>query len=90
MGNLTRSQVGWYKQNVEPEEKDGDIFKQISSLLGIKIVNVFIADNKITLFGKRNRRKFIVEIESSLVVVKDDKGETISEMTLNPIAKFKW
>jgi hypothetical protein len=63
-----------------PEKTPEELFKQIVSLLGIKINNVLIQNDKIVLYGTRNRKKYIIEITSNLVTIKDSKGKLISEI----------
>lgn len=73
-----------YYQIINPEPNEVDIFKQITSLLGIKIVNVSIKDGKVVLYGRRNKRKFVIEVTNRMVIVKGENGDIISEIFLAP------
>jgi hypothetical protein len=67
--------------NSEPVN-EGDIFKQIVSLLGIKIANVAIDNGTITIYGFRRKKKYIIEITGYSVTVRNEKGKLISEILL--------
>ena len=84
--NVASNNIVWAnpigQNNVEPVS-EGDIFKQIVSLLGIKIANVKIEGGRVTLYGYRKKKKYIVEIECDAVTVKNEKGDIISKITLS-------
>jgi len=63
-------------------KSENDLFKQISSLLGLKIINIQIEDSKVTLICRRNKKLFKVEIANNNIIVKDKNDEIISEITL--------
>ena len=67
--------------NSEPVN-EGDVFKQIVSLLGIKIANVAIDNGTITIYGFRRKKKYIIEITGYSVTVRNEKGKLISEILL--------
>jgi hypothetical protein len=69
-------------QNTADEPSEGDIFKQIVSLLGIKIANVKIEGGRVTIYGYRKKKKYIIEISGDSIVVKNEKGDQISEIML--------
>lgn len=73
----------WTGNNPNKEVNEADIFRQITSLLGIKIANVKITEDKIVLYGRRNKKKYIIEIECGKVTVMDEKGKVLTEMTLS-------
>ena len=73
----------WAGNNPNTEPSEGDIFKQIVSLLGIKIANVKIEGGKITIYGYRRKKKYIIEVTGYSVIVKNEKGEQISEILLS-------
>ena len=62
---------------------EGDTFKQISSLLGLKIINVSIKDGHIELFCRRNRSLFKVRITGDEVIVEKRDGRKITEIILS-------
>ena len=70
---------GW---DAKDEPSEGDIFKQIVSLLGIKIANVKIEGGRVTVYGYRRKKKYIIEISGDSIVVQNEKGEKISEIFL--------
>ena len=69
-------------RNTADEPSEGDIFKQIVSLLGIKIANVKIEGGRVTIYGYRRKKKYIIEISGDSIVVKNEKGDQISEIFL--------
>ena len=52
-------------------------------MLGIKIVNVSIKEGKVVLYGRRNRRRFVITINSNSMIVTNDSGKIITEIELN-------
>jgi len=72
--------VGW---DSGKEVSEGDVFKQIVSLLGIKIANVKIDDGTVIIYGYRRKKKYIIEINGRSIVVKNEKGDQISEILLS-------
>jgi hypothetical protein len=53
------------------EENNDELFKQIVSLLGLKIINVIIKDGVVKLVCRRNRKLFTIEVSSYCVVIKN-------------------
>ena len=65
------------------ERLEEDIFKQISSLLGLKIINVSIKEGHIELFCRRNRSLFKVRITGDEIIVEKKDGKKITEIILS-------
>ena len=68
---------------IPPITPEPDLFKQISTLLGIKIVNVSIYKDKVVIYGRRNKRKFVIEITATLIIVKNEKDEILTTIDLS-------
>ena len=66
----------------EKEVSEGDIFKQIVSLLGIKIANVKIDGGRVTIYGYRRKKKYIIEISGDSIIITNEKGDQISKILL--------
>ncbi len=67
------------------ESNSEELFKQITSMLGLKIINVSFSyeRNEVILYCRRGRSKFTIEINSRNVIVKNSKGTVVSEFYFN-------
>ena len=64
------------------EESKEDIFKQVTSLLGLKIVNVFIKDGRLELICRRNKALFKISITGDEVIVERVNGKAVVQIPL--------
>ena len=79
-GSLTVN--GTTYSNGAPDEPEEDLFKKIATLLGIKIINVSIKNGKVILYGRRVRKNFVIEVDSSRLIVRNDKGKVLTTISL--------
>lgn len=74
--STTSTSTSWYVVDNDNDCEE-DIFKQITSLLGLKIINVSITKEKIVLICKRRTKKFILEIKDNKIFILNSRDELI-------------
>lgn len=73
----TSTGTSWYTVSIDDKDNEEDIFKQITSLLGLKIINVSITKEKIELICKRRTKKFRLEIRDNKIFIFNGRDKLI-------------